>query len=148
MPEREDFLAALRARYEAYLDEVAELERKRKPGEGIFGMGGGPKNDPCHSRFAEELRGELASFAASEPEATAAEEALRYVLGQPESENVPQSAYWMLQAVHGLGLELIDRLEPGDAAALAASYEKNYPRRKRFPVQDQVLRELKRRAKG
>ena len=41
--------------YEAYLEEFYQLERKRKPMEGAFGFGGGPKNYPCHDRFAGDL---------------------------------------------------------------------------------------------
>ena len=43
--------------YEAYLEEFYQLERKRKPMEGAFGFGGGPKNYPCHDRFAGDLDG-------------------------------------------------------------------------------------------
>lgn len=66
----------------------------------------------------------------------------------PRQAEVPGSAYWMLLAVQGLGLDLIAKLSPGDAAALAAVYERDYPRRMRSPVQNQVLRELKRRSKA
>ena len=146
MPERESFLDGLRACYEDYRDRVEELERGRKPGEGIFGMRGGPKDDPCHERFAQELRERFAAFAAESPASGEVRQVLDFVYTEPLRRPAPASGIWMLHAVQGLTLELIGLLEPGDAAALAVEYEKNYPRRLRLPAQKELLRQLKRRA--
>lgn len=146
MPERESFLDGLRACYEDYRSRVEELERRRKPGEGAFGMRGGPKDDPCHERFAQELRERFAAFAAESPASGEVRQVLDFVYTEPLRRPGPVSAGWMLQAVQSLTLELIGLLEPGDAAALAGEYEKDYPRRLRLPAQKELLRQLKRRA--
>ena len=148
MPEREDFLTGLRDCYRAYGMQAEELERRRRPGEGIFGMKGGPKDDPCHGRFAEELRTRFAEYRAAEPDSAELRQVLTFVFREPLSYRGPRSAYWMLLAVQGLTLDLIPGLQPEDAAALAASYEKDYPRSKRLPVQEQLLRKLRQRAGG
>lgn len=116
--------------------------------EGAFGAKGGPKDDPCHDRFAAQLRELLTEFASSAPELSEIRQMLACLFQAPRQAEVPGSAYWMLLAVQGLGLDLIAKLSPGDAAALAAAYERDHPRRMRFPVQNQVLRELKRRSKA
>ena len=34
-----------------YIAEAEELERKRKPADGLFGIGTKPADDPCHDRL-------------------------------------------------------------------------------------------------
>ena len=102
MPERESFLDGLRACYEDYRDRVEELERGRKPGEGIFGMRGGPKDDPCHERFAQELRERFAAFAAESPSSGEVRRVLDFVYTEPLRRPAPASGIWMLHAVQGL----------------------------------------------
>ena len=67
----------------------------------------------------------------------------RAPLDHPE----PKSAYWMLVAVQGLTKELIPGLDRDDAAALAGSYEADWPRHTRLPVQDTLLKLLKKTAR-
>ncbi len=148
MPEREDFPEALRACYLAYEAEVEEAARRRRPGEGIFGMRGGVKDDPCHSRFAEELKRRFADYAASRPEPEELCRVLRFVLDEPLRYRGDASAYWMLQAVQSLALELTSGLRCEDAADLAAAFERDYPRSKRLPAQNELLKRLKRQAGG
>ncbi len=143
MPERENYLPRVRALYEDYLDRVCELERNRKPGAGIFGLKGGPKDDPCHDRFAEELEKLLAEFAASDPGSEEIRAVLSYMHELPPMHREPRSAYWMLIAVHGLGLELTEGLSREDAAALRSRYARLYPRWERLPAQKKLLAALK-----
>lgn len=142
MPE----LADIRALYEAYIETVTALERERKPFEGLFGMKGGPKDDPCHGRFSEELRTMLEELAAQEPASETLREVLSYIYTCPREHPEPKSAYWMLEAAHGLALPLIERLTPADAEALRARYARDYPRWQRLPVQQQTYAALKARA--
>ena len=143
---REEYLARLEALYAGYLKTVQELEDKRKPGEGMFGFKGGPADNPCHDRFAEELRGVFADYAAGRPDSAEVREVLDFVFNEPVAYRGPQCAYWMLTAVQGLTDVLIPLLSREDAAALAASYGKRYPRWKRLPNQDQLLARLKKAA--
>ncbi len=142
----EEFPAILRSRYLAYREKVAEVERSSKPTAGLLGLGGGVKDDPCHDIFAEDLRVLLAGFAAAEPDSAAVSRVLRFMFREPLENPEPLCVYWMLLAVQGLAQDLVELLTPEDAAALAAEYKRDYPRRKRFPAQEQLLKKLKRRA--
>lgn len=139
-------LRSLRALTSAYLDRVAELERNRKFPEGLFGIKGGPKDDPCHERYAEDARALLTAFAASKPGSEDTAAVLRELFSAAEANRDAQCAYWMLIAVQGLGLPLVEALTPADAAALCGAYRKQYPRRMRLPVQDEILKRLQKAA--
>ena len=129
--------------YRAYLEDVAAAERNRRPGEGLFGIGKGPAEDPCHDRFVEKLEAMLNLFAASKPDSTEVKPILDYIFSVPPESRALQSAYWMLLAVHTLTLPLIPFLNSADAVILLETYEKTYPRRERFPAQKSVLSALR-----
>ena len=143
MPERNEALVRLRELYESYLGEVELLELNRKPGAGIFGLKGGPADDPCHDRFAETLRGFYEEFAAQKPESASVKELMAYACTVPTVRREPRTAYWMLIAVQSLTQELIGLLTPQDAGELAALYEKSFRRHERMPSQIKLIRALK-----
>lgn len=135
--------------YEAYLEEFYRLEQKRKPMEGAFGFGGGPKNYPCHERFAGDLEQWLQRFAVQSPSSREVGEVLRYIyFTAPEQGKTEPSVYWMLMAVHSLTTDLIRLADPADALSLYDEYRSAYPRRLRLPAQDKLLALLKERAKS
>lgn len=140
-------LSEIRALYREYLDEAERVERERKPGDGLFGLGKKPSDDPCHERFASALDAALRDFAALEPDSARVREVLSHIFRAPAEHREPVSAYWMLCAAHGFTLGLIDRLDAQDAAALLALYAKIFRRWERLPVQRQVYAALKRLAK-
>ena len=148
MPDRESFLTGLRERYRQYEETVEELERKRKPGEGVFGLKGGPADNPCHDRFAEELRACFADFAARRPESAEAREVLALAYAEPVAYRGPRCAYWMLIAVQGLTKELIPFLSPEDADALAERFEADYRPCDRLPVQIELIELLHKAGSG
>ena len=135
----EQFLNRLTALYDRYLETVKKLVRERKPGEGMFGFGGGPANNPCHDRFAEDLAVLLGELTEENAPSALRRRAMELVYTAPLKYPEPRSAYWMLLAVHGLTHALIPGLTAEDADALAALYEQSYPRRTRLPVQIETL---------
>ena len=143
MPERNEALVRLQELYESYLGEVEQLELNRKPGAGIFGLKGGPADDPCHDRFAETLRGFYEEFAAQKPESASVKELMAYACTVPTVRREPRTAYWMLIAVQSLTQPLLGLLTPQDAGELAALYEKSYKRRERMPSQIKLIRALR-----
>ncbi len=143
MPERNEALVRLRELYESNLKEVELLELNRKPGAGIFGLKGGPADDPCHDRFAETLHGFYEGFAAQKPESAAVRELMAYACTLPTVRREPRTAYWMLIAVQSLTQDLIGLLTPSDAGELAALYEKSFRRHERMPSQIKLIRALK-----
>ncbi len=140
-------IARLETLYREYCTVVDHLEHNRRLRDGFLGLGGGPAEDPCHTRFQVDVAAVLTDFADGEPDSEALREVLSYLYEIPRSMTAPKSAYWMLIAVQGLTAELIARLAPGDAQQLAARYTELYPRRERLPVQDELLKRLKKAAK-
>ena len=133
----------IRSLYENYIDKVMELERKRKPTDGLLGFGTSPSQDPCHDAFADELEKELAAFTAGNPGSAETAEILEYMIRIPTSHEEPKSVYWMLLAVHSLAIDLTKHLDREDAKRLAAIYAKLYPRWERLPNMTKLLKALK-----
>ena len=143
MPDSEDILSALSRETESYLETVEELERKRKPGEGIFGMRGGPADNPCHERYSETVRQLLDDFAGQNPSSESVRRVLEELYTAPILHRKPLCAYWMLIAVQRHSIPLIDLLSSEDAFALYVRFNKNIPRSERLPVQTEILKKLK-----
>ena len=136
-------IAEVKEIYEDYIEKVRKLEKEKKPADGLLGFGKKISDDPCHDVFAEKLEKILNEFAAIEPPSDKVYEVLAYIYHAPAENTEYESAYWMLNAVHGLTLSLVGRLSPQDADKLCELYEKDIPRRKRLPVQKKVASVLK-----
>lgn len=128
--------------YQDYLAEVDRLERARKPGEGLLGMGGGPADAPCHDRFAKDLETVLRALSGARLPPDQVRAVLEYIYHIPVEHRDSKTAYWMLAAVHSLTLELAGQLAPADAKALRGQYTRDYPRWERLPAQKRVLSAL------
>ena len=141
----ETWLSRLEALVHDYVEEVQALERNRKIGDGLFGLRPGPADNPCHDRFAADVKRLLEDCRDSSPNSGECAQVLRTLFTAAEPWRELRSAYWMLIAVQGFGMELIDRLDHADAAALAERYTAQYPRHERLPVQDKLLKKLRAR---
>ena len=141
------YVATMTTICEQYLETVRELERNRKPAEGLLGMKGGPADNPCHDRFAEDMKALLCEFESANPPSVDVRLVLEKLYAVPERAVVPKSAYWMLIAVQGLCQELISRLDPQDASAIAKRYAADYRRWERMPVQQKILAALQKQSK-
>ena len=93
MPEQNEALVRLRTLYEAYLDKTAAVERSQKFGAGWFGLKGGVADDPCHDRFADELRAYFEELAQSGADSAAVREVMEYVISAPQKADAPRAAY-------------------------------------------------------
>ena len=140
------YLARMERLMEDYLADADKQERSRKPNE-LFGLKFGPSDDPLHERFAKDLAELIGDFAAERPDSAALRAVLEKLFGAAKTYPEPRSAHWMLVAVQGLSKELIPGLSREDAAVLAKDFEAAWPRNSRLPVQDDVLKLLKRAAK-
>jgi len=139
-------LAQLTELYDEYVAKCEKLEQEKKPFAGVLGLTKGPADDPCHERFAQDVGALLERFRAGEPGSEETRELLRFCYEAPVRHPEPRCAYWMLLAVHALGLDLIERLDAGDAAELYAWYDAAFPRRQRVPVQKKLIERLKKAA--
>ena len=129
----------LQALYDGYLKEAIQVEKNRKPGEGIFGIGKKPSDDPCHDRFASNLKEWLEAFGEEGPDSAEIREVLSLIYRAPKKYPDPKSSFWMLIAVQSLTLGLIPRLSESDARALVGEFAGLYKRWERLPVQKQIL---------
>ena len=112
--------------YDAYIRKVKELEANRKITAGLFGITKGPKDDPCHDQFAEDLTAKINEFAASDPASEEIRSLLEYMYRIPLNYKDDSMIYYMFAAVHTL------------------KYSRNYPRWERLPAQKKVLKALNR----
>lgn len=140
-----EILAELDRLYEEYEEQFQQMERARRPGEGIFGLGRGPGDHPCHGQFAKDMEDLLRRYAAQGPDPGEAARALERIYFAPLSRE-RDAVYWMMLAVHSLTGELAERLSPGDAADLLRRYGKAYPRLSQLPAQRELTAVLKKRA--
>ena len=85
--------------------------------------------------------------ARSGADSAAVREVMEYVISAPQKADAPRAAYWMLIAVQGLTRPLLPLLSASDAGTVCALLEKIFPRSQRLPVQDELRRELRKRAK-
>lgn len=134
--------------YEAYVEEFYRQKKGHKPLDGIFGFGTGPQDYPCHEAFIQDLDRQLKSLLSQSPAPREAGEVLGYIYCEaPARWEAESTVYWMLLAAHSLTPDLIGCLDAPGAQALHDKYRKQYPRRKRLPVQDKILNALKERSK-
>ena len=123
-----------------YAAEVTALIAVSRPTDGLFGIGSGPKNDPCHVRFYETMRQAVAEGDAYEN--------IRFLLRASQECSVPELCRPMLEAIHGLAEPLAEKLTAEQCRELMAWYDENVPKRRRLPVQRSLYKALRRGAGG
>ena len=131
------------ALYDAYIQKVADLEKNRKITDGLLGITKGPKADPCHDQFADDLESRLKDLAASGPDPEEIGSLLEYIYTIPLRHKDNNMIYWMFTAVHILALDLVRFLKKEDAQRLYDRYRRDYPRWERLPAQKKTLKALK-----
>ena len=136
-------LEELRQLYPDYLEQVRRAEQSRKPLEGYMGFGRRLGTESCHAAFAQDLEALLGEIAAQAPDSGEVRAILEYIYRAPQEHRKPLAVYWMLIAVHGPTVGLIERLDRKDVQELWTEYKKLYQRGDRLPVQKQVLAALK-----
>ena len=127
-----------------YVEELEKAEKNRKPFGGLFGFGQGPGDFPCHEaldRQVAELTAEAAE-AEESPEETAA--LVKDILEAEGNRTWTEAARLSVLAIQRHTLPLISRMSREDRDSISSWYEKQYPKRKRLPVQRQIVKELSR----
>ena len=132
----------LRGILAVYSEEVNKVQKQRRLFDGVLGMGNHPGYAACHEnmdRAVEELC--RRTMEEDDPEETAKlSEAVFQAASRWEG---PEYACLMLMAIQRHVLPLISCLDPSDRERLAVWYEKQYPKRKRLPVQNEIAAKLK-----
>lgn len=133
----------IRAIYADYLEKAREAERRRRPGDGLFGFGRKPADDPCHADFLKALREAVEALAQTGSDGEMAE-TLRLICDAPSAcAQEPPGIYWTLVAAHGAMPAGIPSLDRREARELYEHYAAAWPKVRRMPVQRQVLKALR-----
>ena len=128
---------------ETYIEELDKAEKNRKPGSGLFGIGHGPGDYPCHEEMDRQVAELAEEIAEGDAAADEIAEIVKPVLQAEESRPWPEAARWAVMATQRHVLPLIARMSAADRETMLAWYEKAYPKRRRMPLQKQILEELK-----
>ena len=142
------WLNDVRELYKGYIAKAEQLERDKKPGDGLFGLSGGPKDDPCHDQFAAALEQLLNDMVSQRPSSSEVREVLAYIFNASAAHTQPKTVYWMLEAVHGMTVDLTGLLDETDARLLKDAYVKTHQRWNTLPSQKSALKALERASKG
>ena len=121
---------------------VAELQRTRKPLDGVLGLGSHPGEADCHEILDGKMQA-LCQRAETEADPAEKRDLLDHLYHLPGRWEGPEYARLMLIALQRHTLSLIPGMNPEDQKAMAEWYQKEWPRSKRLPVQDQILKMLK-----
>lgn len=139
----DDLYQALLDAFSDYRKDIDSYERRRKPTDGLFGLGRSLRDDPCHERFDERVAGIVAALCALPPAPDDVARAVTLLLGHDDGQPWPLAAEWMLRAIERHALPLIPHLCSAAAADLARAYARRYKRYDRLPAQQQVYKALK-----
>ncbi len=121
-----------------YDENVGEVERKKRPLDGILGFGRVPANDPCHEALDKKAEELVARALAEGTEGREADELTGALLRAESRYTGPSYAGMTLIALQRHAKDLIPRMSPEGRRELLAWYEKQYPRRTRFPIQKEI----------
>lgn len=144
----DEFMTPLIQAFSDYRQDIEKCQRKLRPTDGLLGFGHGLKDDACHERFDERIQQAVGELSASSLTPAQAESVLRTLLLRDDVETWPLAAQWMLVAIQRHALPLIPLLNQEQAAGLAVSYEKRWPRHTRLPAQRDILKALKKARQG
>ena len=138
----------IKAIYEEYMAKVIQLESERKITDGLFGMGKKTSDDPCHDKFADDIKAAVDDFIEGKPDASQVREVMEHMLRYPADNRQPVCSFWMLCAVQAHAEALVPMLAADDAQQLQKMYGKLFPRWDRLPVQQKLYAELGRQKKS
>ena len=138
----EELFAVLEAAFENYRADIDRFEQKRRPADGLFGLGCSLQNDPCHDRLDQSVEQTIAAMCALHPSPSDAERILRLLL-RTDHEQWPLAAQWMLYALERHSLPVIPFLDVDRAAVLLKEYARRYRPWNRLPAQKKIIQTLK-----
>ena len=124
-----------------YTEDVRIVEKTKKITDGLFGMGRAPSEAPCHEEMDRRTE-ELTGRAAAEADAESIGGLVNAIFRAAVDYQGPEYARIALVAAQRHAMPLIGSMTETDREALRVWYEKAYPRRRRFPMQTEILRLL------
>ena len=125
-----------------YTSNLKKLPEKYKFFAGFLGIGKGPKDDPLHGEFFSSVE-KLALEASDSEDYPAVRDFTEALLFASSGIDDRNPSYLYLTAIQRHALPLLARLSGDDKAAFLARYEKEYPKKRRLPVQNDIIKALK-----
>ena len=119
-----------------YIKTVETLKPKSAFG-GMFGFGGGTRDDPCHFEFYETFKTAIENDCEDDPYE------ICKLLITAERKGAPDKARFMLTALQRLAIPLVDRLTTEQKSEFIEYFDENIPRRMRLPIQKDLYKALK-----
>lgn len=133
--------------YEVYIQRSDKVLQDASAFAGVWGMGEDPKNHPCHMKFYKAVEAFLKNFLQTEHSEETVYEVTDWILRAPANHR-DEAVFWYMFAAHGLCKPLIPLLSPDHCAVLRDFYDAHYPKFDRMPVQRDLYKLLKKRAKA
>ena len=133
--------------YETYIQKVDKVMKNASPVDGLFGWGDDPKKNHCHTEFYEAVENFLQQLLQNTPSEEAVFEAADRII-RTAADHKGKATFWYMYAVHGLCKDLVPLLTPAHCASLRDFYDDHYPKIDRLPVQRDLYKLLKKRAKA
>lgn len=133
--------------YDNYVQKVAKVMDNASAFDGFWGWGDDPKKDPCHMEFYEAVESFLQALLKQQPSEDVLFDVADRII-RTAADHKGTAAYWYMFAVHGLCKDLIPLLTPAHCALLREFYDEHYPKFDRMPVQRDLYKLLKKRAKA
>lgn len=133
--------------YESYIRKVAKVMKEASPVDGLFGWGDDPKKDHCHMEFYEAVENYLQKLLQDSPSEEAVFEAADLII-RTAADHKGKATFWYMFAAHGHCKGLVPLLTPAHCAELRDFYDDHYPKIDRLPVQRDLYKLLKKRAKA
>ena len=133
--------------YETYLQKVSKVMENASTFDGVWGWGDDPRKNPCHMKFYEAVEDHLKQLLAQQAGEETLYAAADWII-RSASDHKGTAAYWYMFAAHGLCLDLVPLLTPAHCAALRDFYDTHYSKLDRMPVQKDLYKRLKKRAKA
>ena len=132
---------------EVYRFAVEQVEKNKRPYDGLLGMGRKPSDDACHEQMDRAVGDLMRRAAGEDDQAVAADgsgtDALLTLLMRAAREyQGPEYARIALTAAQRHGTPLISGMTAEGRAKLRAWYDQAYPRRMRFPIQKAIMEAL------
>lgn len=133
--------------YEAYIRKAEKVLSDSSAFAGVWGWGDDPKRHPCHMEFYETVEAFVDAFLKAQPSEEAVYQVADWIIRTP-ADYKDHSVFWYMYAAHGLCKPMIPLLSPAHCAALRDFYDGHYPKIDRLPVQRDLYKSLKKRAKA
>ena len=134
----------LNKRIEEYISYCEELFKSANPFAGVFGFSGGPKEDKGHREFYDDV-GIMTDRVLNEGEQEKISQMAEALLFSVSSAEKEHPAYWMIRAINGHALKLIPELAPERKNELLKRFSATFPKNKRLPIEEQLVKALKNR---